>query len=130
MKKPLFQLDAIRPANTLFGRIVTAIHYKQEQSRLQHVRIFASSAFLSVAALVPVFINLIQAFKTSNFGVYFSLLFSDGGLFPAFWKELGIALVDSLPILAVAITLALIGILLWSLRGMVRFMNYQHLSTT
>jgi glucan phosphoethanolaminetransferase (alkaline phosphatase superfamily) len=129
MKKPLFSTIAATPDQALFGKILQAIRQKQQHSRLWRIRIFASSAALSLVALVPVVSSLIAAFKASNFGIYLSLIFSDGGFFFSFWKEIGASLVESLPVLTVAVTLALIGILLWSVRGMVRFMNTHELGT-
>ncbi len=125
--RPLFKIGSVSPSPTLLGRIVLAIHRKQEQARLWRVRTFAGSAMLSVVALVPVIHSLIVALKASNFGVYMSLVFSDGGMFLSFWREIGASLIESLPVIAVAATLALIGFSLWSVRNMVRFMNNKSL---
>lgn len=121
--RPLFSIETIKPSNTLLQRILLAVHRKQEQSRLWRVRVFAATAALSIAALVPVVQSLITALNASNFGTYLSLVFSDGGLFFTFWKEIAASLIESLPVIAVAATLALVGIMLWSIRATVRFMN-------
>ena len=128
-KDSIFSIPSIAPSKGLLERIVRAMHQRQEQSRLWRVRIFAGSAALSVVALVPVISNLVTALKASNFGTYVSLLFSDGGMFLAFWKEIGASLIESLPVIAVAGTLALLGVLLWSIRSMVRFMNNRLVTT-
>ena len=127
--KSLFQIDRINAPEGLLGRVVTAVYQKQQQSRLWRVRIFAGSAALCVVALIPVISNLITAFKTSNFGVYSSLIFTDGSAVASFWKEIVASLVESLPVISIALALALVGVLLWSLQKMVRFMSNTSFTT-
>ncbi|HTH93420.1 MAG TPA: hypothetical protein VL576_03005 [Candidatus Paceibacterota bacterium] len=127
--KPLFHIASVSPDSTLLSRIVEAIQQKREESRLWRVRIFATSAALSVVALVPVVESLISSLRNSNFSTYLSLLFSDGGFFFTIWKDICASLLESLPVIAVMGTLALVGVLLWSLRSMVRFMNNSPIRT-
>jgi hypothetical protein len=119
-KSPL-SIEYIAPSSTLLQRVLTAIYQKQEQHRLWRVRLFATSALFSIGALVPVVINLVTTIKASNFGIYMSLLFSDGTV--VLWKDISASLIESLPAISIGITLALVGILLWSIQKMVRFMD-------
>jgi len=117
-KKALFTISATAPRPGAAQRVLIALYAKQRESRLWRVRIFATTAFLSVAALVPVAISLVKAFAASNFAVYVSLIFSDG---ISYWKEIGASLIGSLPAVSLMLTLALLGTFLWSLRVMARF---------
>ncbi len=58
----------------------------------------------------------VDAFKHSAFGSYFSLIFSDLGSVSHFWRQLGTALLESLPITAVVLVLAGSVFVLWSVR--------------
>jgi hypothetical protein len=127
MEKPHFIIPHVVPQNTLFERIVMAIYEKQERMRLWRVRVFAGTVVLSVAALIPIVASLISALHSSNFGAYFSLIFSDSGVFLSAWKDIGVSLAESLPAITMAATLALLGILLWSLRSMIRSMSQSSL---
>lgn len=115
-----FIIPVITPDQTLLERILFTLHRKQEQMRLWRVRTFATSAILSVFALVPIVMHLITTIQMSNAGTYLSLVFSDGS---KIWKDVVVALIESLPALSITAAIALIGILLWSIRLMVRFMN-------
>lgn len=122
-KKALFMIPAAIPRSGLLERVLLALYTEQQQSRLWRVRVFATTALLSLAALVPVVISLVKAFATSNFDTYLSLVFTDGSVLLSYWKTIGASLIEALPVLSLAVTLALVGALLWSLRCMVRFTN-------
>lgn len=122
-KSSLLHVQGPRPTAAFRKKVLLAIYRKQEQMRLWRVRTFALAAAGAAVLLVPVIHSLIIAFGNSHFGSYVSLLFSDGAIALSYWKTLGTSLVESLPVLNIAYTLTLIGILLWSVRAMIRFME-------
>ncbi len=123
-KKSLLHITATPPRPGAFERTLSALYAKQRTSRLWHLRAFAGSALLSAAALVPVVMALAKAFAASNFAAYFSLVFSDGSVAAAYWRELGTLLIGSLPAVSLAATAFLVGTFLWSLRAMVQYNSY------
>ena len=57
----------------------------------------------------------VSEFSKSNFGSYFSIIFSDTGTLALFWRELGLSLVESLPIFGIVLFLGSVSLALWSL---------------
>jgi hypothetical protein len=122
-KKSLFTIPSYAPRPGTLDRVLAAVYARQQASRLWRVRIFATTAALSVGALVPMAISMVNAFSTSNFATYVSLIFSDVSVVSSYWKEIGASLIESLPAVSLMLTLALVGTFLWSLRSMMRY-NY------
>jgi len=120
MDKKLSIIPSVSPAEGLLSRVLGVIREKQYRARLWRVRVFATTALLSVAALVPVAISLVKAWTASNFDTYISLVFTDG---LSYWKVIGASLAESLPAVSLMLTLALLGTLLWSVRTMVHFIG-------
>lgn len=79
---------------------------------------YAWGAFfvVSLSGFVASGVYAAERFSTSGFGSYLSLLFSDIGSFANIWKDLGLSLVESLPVLGIGIFLASVWALLWSAR--------------
>jgi hypothetical protein len=119
-KKPLLLITPIAPSTTLLPRILAVIQHKQYRLRLWRVRIFATTTVLSLIALVPAALGLATAWSTSNASTYLSLVFTDG---LTYWRTIGTALVESLPVVSIMLTLVLVGTLLWSIRRMVQFIS-------
>jgi hypothetical protein len=120
-KKPVLAIIPITPDPRILERLFAALNKRKQAERLWRVRLFAMSAFVSVAALIPVAISLMKAFAASNFDAYMSLVFSDRSVIISSWKEITASLAESLPALTLAAALVLIAAFLWSLRSMVRF---------
>ncbi len=120
-EKPLFSIASATPQPGALERVLAAVYARQRQSRLWRVRVFAVTAVLSIGALIPVAISVVNAFAASNFAAYVSLAFSDGSIAASYWKEIGASLIESLPAASLTLALALAGAFLWSLRGAVRF---------
>ncbi|MBP7804606.1 MAG: hypothetical protein KA052_00070 [Candidatus Pacebacteria bacterium] len=70
----------------------------------------------SLVAFIGSGVYAYHAFVASNFGNYLSVIFSDGGAAIGLWKELGLSLVESLPLLSVLAILGSVTILLWTVR--------------
>jgi hypothetical protein len=116
-EKPLFSLTPVTPRPGLLQQVLFAVQHRQQASRLWRLRVAASIGIASIVALVPVGISLVHAFAASNFADYVSLLFSDTAIALSSWKVIGASLLESLPVLALTSTLALVGLLVYSLRS-------------
>jgi hypothetical protein len=128
-EKPLFTLAPVSPRSGLLQQVLFAVQEKQRMSRLWRFRTAVVLGIASIAALVPAGIALADAFATSHFGAYASLVFSDSAVAVSYWKEIGLSLLESLPVMTLAITLALVGLLLYSVRAMVRALHAAPLIT-
>lgn len=122
-RKPPFSISSATPSEGLLERIVHTIQERQYRARLWRIRVFAVTAALSIVALIPSSVAMMRAFKVSHFGTYISVIFSDGGVLASYWKDIATSLIESLPVISITVALALVGILLWSVSNMVRFMN-------
>ncbi len=88
------------------------------EKRKARRRLWLSSAFgiLSLSAAVPAILLALRDLASSGFYEYFSLAFSSGGAALRHWQELGMSLLESLPVLSVALSLSLLFVFLLSLR--------------
>ncbi len=87
----------------------------KRQTRIK-LWIFSFICLGSLAAAIPAFNTLIARFSESGFYEYFSLIFSDIGSVVTSWKEFGLLLTESLPVMSIAITLALVLVFFLSIR--------------
>ncbi len=92
-----------------------------EKIRLAKARLVYGSIIgvASVFALVPTWQYFLSEFTQSGFYQYLSLILSDG-ITSAYWKELGLTLAESLPVLSITATLCLVFVLLLTLKYLVR----------
>lgn len=98
----LDHLSPIEPpaglAEAVLGRIDRV---KRRRFMLRRLS-FAGISLIPLVAVFVAFAVLIRDIRQSGFVQYFSLLFSDGRLIAAFWREYLFSLVESLPLLSVA----------------------------
>lgn len=74
---------------------------------------------VSIAALIPASEYTIAEFRASGFYEYLSLAFSDGAML-AYWRELGLSLIESTPSIALILLSVLLCALFVSLYGIIR----------
>ncbi len=91
----------------------------KHQTRIK-LWIFSLVGVGSLAAIIPALNTLITRFSESGFYDYFSLIFSDIGSVATAWKEFGLLLTESLPVMSITITLALVLIFFISIRYTVK----------
>ena len=89
---------------------------------------FSVLGFISFAGLIPVFKILSINFTQSGFFTYFSLLFSDGGLMAAYWKDFAFLLAESFPVMSIVGLLALVFVFFLSLWYVLKQVNRNKLS--
>ena len=78
---------------------------ERRQARTRFV-VYTSLTALFCAALFPVIRYAAGEFARSGFYEYLSLAFSDSGTVLTSWKEFALSLAESLPVLAVTLTLS------------------------
>ena len=103
------------------------VRIKAEQRFLTFKRrlaIFSVGLVGSGIAFVPVFRMVRVSFAESGFLQFFSLLFSDFGIVAAYWQSFTMSLLESLPVMSLAIFLAVILIFLESLRFLARDIKF------
>lgn len=111
----LFKEDTSVPAE-LADRVFQHIQKRMLARDRQQGYFWGTFFVFSLGAFISSAVYAYDAFKASNFGSYFSLIFSDTGSIAHWWKQLGLSLIESLPLLGVITLLASISVLLWSLR--------------
>jgi len=109
-------MDKNELPESLKKNILTSI--KKEE--LHRAQIYLAGSFVTAAAsLVAVIFSvtyMIQGFYQSSFYSYFSLFFSDSDVAVAYWRELALSLVESVPVLELTLSLVAMTALLWSIR--------------
>lgn len=89
--------------------------------------LLAVSVIIALSSLVGLFMWLkyaLIAFYQSSFYAYMTLLFSDPDVVLRYWQEFGLALLESLPVLGIALCLLAVFTLLMSLRLFTQNMRF------
>ena len=102
------------PANGLEQRIVLRIEQYRRRVRLVQTWTYGTLAVLSVGAMVPAVMSLLSSLSQSGFYQYVSLAFSDGGTVWTLGKDFAYLVAESLPLTTIALSLALVAVLIWS----------------
>jgi hypothetical protein len=86
--------------------------------RIARVKSWAFSllGLISFIGLIPAWKVLASDLTQSGVFEYLSLVFSNGNSILPYWKELGLSIVESLPMMSIVLSLSLIFILFFSLR--------------
>lgn len=110
----LYIMDELKPTKELRNNILLGI--KQEERRRAKVYLFAYTSIvpLSLIGVVLSVRYVSEGFYQSGFYEYLSLLLSGDSTVYAYWKELSLSLVDSMPIIGIITFLVALGILVWS----------------
>lgn len=120
-EKLFSRLGTSEMPDDLLDKIMTRI--KMEKSLLAVKRkliVFSLGFAASAIGLVPVF-NLVRAdFAESGFFQFFSLLFSDFSVAVNYWQTFAMSLLETVPVVSMAIFLAVILVFLWSLKLLAR----------
>ncbi|MFA5021238.1 MAG: hypothetical protein WC517_04240 [Patescibacteria group bacterium] len=104
----------------LFNRIMARIEREKIKTARRKAVFFAGTFLISVLASWPSF-NLLRAdLAASGFLDYLSLVFSDFGIVAVYWQSFSLALLETLPLISVIISLTLVWIMLESLKLLVR----------
>jgi hypothetical protein len=123
-KKLFDQTEMAEPSPELFTKIISRIHSEKKILNLKRrLIIFSLGLIISAVALVPAF-NIVRAdFNESGFSQFFSLLFSDFGAVLTYWQSFTLTLLESLPVMSIAVFLFIIFIFFESLKFLARDMK-------
>jgi len=116
-EKLFSHLKPAEPPAGLFDRIILAIKREQE---LQHTkRLLFGFLFLLVVSLIATpfsWTMLVSQVKSSGILYFVSTAVSDFGTFLTLWKDFGLAILESLPIIGIVAFIISIGMALFTLR--------------
>ena len=97
-------------------RVFLSIQNAQQREYAFRRTLWGSLSLASLAVLAFSSIYTVHAFAVSSFSNYFSLIFSDMGSISLWWKDLGLSLVESLPVFGTLLLVGSIGLAVWSMR--------------
>ena len=87
------------------------------EARTSKFKIFwAALAITSLTVCVMGIVDAVKEIGVSHFSTYLSIIFSDISSVGSIWKELGLSLVEALPIVSFGVILAGIAVTLFAVR--------------
>jgi len=110
----------------LLKQILYCIEKRQQNKIKREIFLSFLGLLISLTALPFVFDIAIQDFSETGFVYFFNIIISHFNLVPLYFKQFGIVLLESLPILGLLLILTDFFILLISLKNLLK--NYHHLS--
>ena len=122
----------IQPPEDLLAKIIRSVH--REERILVFKKTIAFSAFFifSFFAFTPAYRNLISDLNQTGFLNFSSLMFSDSSAVLANWQSFGLILLETLPVVSLALFLAVVLTFLQSLKSLtknVKIIKNHHLIT-
>ena len=87
------------------------------EARTRKFKIFwATLATASLTVCIMGIVDTVKEIGVSHFSTYLSIVFSDVSSVGSMWKELGLSLVEALPVVSLGIVLAGIALTLFAIR--------------
>jgi len=112
IKSNIFNM--IEPSDNLRSSIINKIKIEERKRTIFKI-VFSSAVSLASVSMAAVYIiNIVKDFYQSGLSEYVSLLFSDGVGMASYWQSYVMSIVESLPIVPITITVASIGVFVWS----------------
>lgn len=115
--KKFIHFKPAEPSAGLFDRIILAI--KREQELRQTKRLLFGFLLLLIISFIATPISLsalVSQIKSSGIFYFVSAAISDFGTFLTLWREFGLAILESLPIIEIAAFAISFGICIFTLR--------------
>lgn len=104
----------------LLEKILKRIH-REERILFLKRTIFSSITLIgSAAAFLPTFKMLASGFEQSGFLHFFSLIFSDFSAVMSYWQSFALILLETLPFISLTLFLAVLLILLQSIKSLTK----------
>ena len=116
LEKTLEELEKKAAPKGLLSRILLKISEARERARKRRLVAFGSLAAFSGLSFIPALWYGIQEFSRSNFVSYASLFITDTGVALANWREMLLSLLDSTPLFALTLIVAIAFVLLGSVK--------------
>jgi len=121
MANNYFNLTQKGPSNELYSRIISAIRREEELKQARRKAILFLSCFAISAVVLPFSLSILPAeLERTGFIYYISTAVSDLNVFAVLWKDFGLAIIESMPLLVLAICAISIGMVLFTLRMFLR----------
>lgn len=115
------KIKAPQPPKNLFAKIMRRVDEEIKLAALRRRIIFFSILLVaSIGAFIPAFQLAWAEFSESGFVDFLSLIFSDLNSVAAYWQNLGIALLESLPVVSAIAVLSVVFVFLQSLKFLAR----------
>jgi hypothetical protein len=110
----------IQPPKGLFEKILKRIHKEERLLVLRKVIIFSFILLRSLAGFAPSLKMLISDLDNSRFINFFSLIFSDFSTVATYWQNFAMILLETLPVLSLALFLSILLIFLQSTKSLLK----------
>ncbi len=120
MHKLSYLLREVEPPTRLLGVVDAQVSHARLLTARIHAALFSIFTIVSGIVLVPVLQYASEELYTSGFTEYMKLLFSDTNVALSAWQTFAFSLFESLPSLAILLTLGVGVAFIWSLRGVFR----------
>jgi len=110
----------MEPPKGLLEKILKRIHREERILVLRKIIIFSVLLFGSLAGFFPAVKLLLSDFSKSGFINFFSLLFSDFSAIAIYWKSFLMIILETLPAMSLALFLAVVVVLLQSVKSLTK----------
>lgn len=117
----------IEPPTGLFEKIMARIHREERFILIRRLFVFSGLLAGSLIGIIPSFKLILSEASSSGFFNFSSLIFSDFSLVVKYWQSFGMAILQTLPAVGLAIFLAVILVMLQSIKSLVK--NVKTLAT-
>lgn len=115
----------LEPPKGLFGKIIRRIHREQRLLILKKIIIF-SVAFAGSFLMLGISLKMLAADVSQSGFFNLSLLaFSDFSIVIQYWKNFGLALLETLPAVSIALFFAGIVLFLETLKSFIKNVKYE-----
>lgn len=118
-KDPFSKLSPLAAPASFKASLYQRMTALERRARTWKISSLVAASAASLAGLVGACAYVWQSIGSSGFGHYIALMFSDSAAF-AYWRELGYALVESLPSAGIAFALTAGLLSVWSLWSFAR----------
>lgn len=128
IQKPFSLLASEKAPARLRLRVSAGIVRARARRSLVRRIAFGATSLVSLAAAWYSLVSLAAALKASGMYEYLSILLSVNGGFGSYAKELALSLLEALPAVALAATLAAVTLFVWSSIGFVRSSRHRRIA--
>jgi hypothetical protein len=125
-------ITEIEPPKDLLEKIFKRIHKEERILVLKRTFIFSSTLVISLLAFTPTLKILLSDFSQTGFINFLSLAFSDFAIVISHWQSFAIVLLETLPVISLALFLAVVLTFLQSLKSLtknIKIIKNHHLIT-
>lgn len=116
------------PSLALLKSVLNRVHFEEKKQAIKRMLTFSVFLVFGTIALVPVLLQLLSTVSTSGFIQYVSLGFSDSSILTSNIGSYTLSLLESFPVIELAIFLIFGFIVLGSLKSVIN--NYKTIRAT